>query len=96
MNKTFPCPICGNNAEWTYYNDIFGVVEEYVDCHTCGYYYQFTYGTSGEIVGNKWFMWDYATKSGSPVFKRMKKAEFMAKRRWKKFRKGVTCKNCPF
>lgn len=96
MNKTFPCPICGNNLEYTSYSGEFGTEEIYVDCHTCGYYYQFIYGTNGEIVGNKWFMWDYTTKCDNPVFKRMRKAEFMAKRRWKKFRKGVTCKDCPF
>lgn len=96
MNKTFPCPICGNNLKYTSYSGEFGTEEIYEDCHICGYYYQFIYGTNGEIVGNKWFMWDYTTKRDNPVFKRMRKAEFMAKRRWKKFRKGVTCKDCPF
>ena len=48
-----------------------------------------------EIVKDKYFIWGYSTSSDAPVFKRMRKAEFMAKRRWKKYRKGTTCKDCP-
>ena len=96
MDSIIRCPICKHNAKWKYWTGTYGIEEEYIDCPTCGYYYQFVYGASSEIVGNKWFIWDYTAKSGDPVFKRMKKAEFMARRRWKKFRKGITCKDYPF
>ncbi|MDD6827908.1 MAG: hypothetical protein PUE12_17715 [Oscillospiraceae bacterium] len=94
MDKTH-CPICKHNAKWEYWSGPYGIEEEYITCPTCGYYYKFAYGGYAEVVGNKWFVWNYATNSNNPIFKRMHKAEFMAKRRWKKFRKGVTCKDCP-
>ena len=96
MVKTIPCRICGHDMKYEYWSGPYGIEEEYQKCNTCGYYYTFEYGASGEVLGNKWFTWSYNTRIDSPVFRRRQKAEFMAKRRWKKFRKGVTCKDCPF
>ena len=89
------CPICGHSAERTYYEESVGIVEEEIVCHTCGFYYLFAYGAYLEIVGDKYFIWGYSASSDAPVFRRMRKAEFMARRRWKKHRKGTTCKDCP-
>ena len=96
MVKTIPCRICGHDMKYEYWSGPYDIEEEYQKCNTCGYYYTFEYGASGEVLGNKWFTWSYNTRIDSPVFRRRQKAEFMAKRRWKKFRKGVTCKDCPF
>lgn len=96
MGKKIHCPICGCDMRWEYWYGPFGIEEEYQKCNTCGYYYMFLYGVYGEVVGNKWFMWSYNTKMDSPIFRRIKRAEFMARRRWKKFRKGVTCNDHPF
>ena len=96
MVKEIPCPICGRDMRYEYWYGPFGIEEEHQKCNTCGYYYIFAYGAYGEVVGNKWFMWSYNTKMDSPIFRRIKRAKFMARRRWKKFRKGVTCKDYPF
>ena len=95
MEKTLHCPICGNDMKWEYWAGPYSIEEEYQECNTCGYYYTFAYGAYGEVVGNKCFVWSYSTRMDSPIFRRIKRTEFMAKRRWKKFRKGVTCKDCP-
>lgn len=91
----YRCLICGHNAKRTYYDDEIGILEEEIDCPTCGFYRLFAYGSYLEIVKDKYFIWGYSTSSDAPVFRRMRKAEFMAKRRWKKHRKGTTCKDCP-
>ena len=87
MTKTVNCPVCKNHAEWKYWVCPYGTEEEYITCPKCGYCYEFAYGNYLEIVKGKEFCWDYKTKESSPIFKRIKKAMFMAKRNWKKFKK---------
>ena len=89
------CPICNNQAKREYYTGPFGIEEEYIDCSTCNYEFEFAYGNYKEVVGNKYFIWSHSTKYDNPIFKRMSRTEFMAKRRWKKHHKGTTCKDCP-
>ena len=95
MTSTTKCPICGHSAKWEYWTGPFGIEEEYIACRVCGYEYEFAYGAYKEVIGNQWFIWGYKTRMSDPIFKRMKRAEFMAKRRWKKHHKGTTCKDCP-
>lgn len=87
MTTTTKCPICNNQAKWVYWTESFGIVEEHIDCPHCGYYYEFAYGYYMECVNSKEFIWSYMTRYTNPIFNRMKRAEFMAKRNWKKFRK---------
>ena len=94
MTSSTKCPICNNQAKWEYWTGPFGIEEEYIYCPVCGYEYEFAYGNYKEVVGNKWLIWSYTT-SPYPIFKRMKRANFMAKGRWKKHDKGATCKDCP-
>ena len=95
MTKFIKCPICNNQVKWEYWSGPFGIGEEYIDCSTCNYEFGFSYGNYKEVVGNKYFIWSYSTKYDNPIFKRMSRTEFMAKRRWKKHHKGTTCKDCP-
>lgn len=95
MTSSTKCPICGCQAKWEYWTGPFGIEEEYINCPMCNYEFGFAYGNYKEVVGNKWFIWSYTTSMSDPIFKKMKRAEFMAKRRWKKHRKGTTCKDCP-
>lgn len=88
------CPICNSKAKYEIYNSEWGTEEEYMDCKKCGHFFQFAYGNYVEIVGNKYFIWDYK-ENRRQFFKRIKRAEFMARRRWKKYHKGTTVKNCP-
>ena len=91
------CPICNNVADWENYSSSWGTEEEYITCPICGYRYQFFYGNYFEEIGNKWFVWDYTMnpKTHPRLFKKMKKAMFMARRRWKKHKKGCRAKDCP-
>lgn len=96
--KLINCPVCNRKAKWTIYSCEWGVEEEYVDCPVCGYRYGFAYGNYYEEVGNKWFVWDYRMNpiTHPMLFKKMNKAMFMARRRWKKYRKGCYAKDCVF
>lgn len=98
------CPICGaTNATNLYHEDMFsgplGIEEEYHDCKRCGYGYQFAYGGHLLIVGSEWFVWSYHDYYNhnymAKLNKKINKAMFMAKRRWKKYHKGTTVKDCP-
>ena len=91
------CPVCNNNAKWEEYSSSWGTEEEYITCPICGYRYHFTYGNYFEELGNKWFIWNYTmnSKTHPRLFKKMKKAMFMARRRWKKHKKGCREKDCP-
>lgn len=91
------CPICNSTIEATYYAESIGVVEELINCDRCGFTYEFACGNYAEVVGNKFFIWNYIDerKSNRSIYKKIKRAEFTARRRWKKYKKGVTCKNCP-
>lgn len=95
MTSSTKCPICGSQAKWEYWTGPMCIEEEYINCPMCSYEFGFAYGNYKEVVGNKWFIWSYTTRRDNPIFKRMKRTEFMAKRRWKKHRKGTTCKDCP-
>ena len=57
MVKTIPCRICGHDMKYEYWSGPYGIEEEYQKCNTCGYYYTFEYGASGEVLGNKWINW---------------------------------------
>lgn len=95
--QTVKCPVCGNQAKQKKYSGEFGTEEEYIFCPVCHYYYQFAYGDYFKEVGNKWFIWYYTMnpKTHPQLFKKMKKTMFIARRRWKKHRKGCRAKNCP-
>lgn len=88
MNYRCTCPICNNKAARTAYSSEWGLEEEHIDCKRCGYYYEFAYGYYIEAVKGKEFYWSYTTKQSAPVFNRMQRAEFMARRNWKKWKKG--------
>ena len=91
------CPVCGNKVDRENYSSSWDTEEEYISCPVCGYRYQFAYGNYFEEVGNKWFVWNYTMnpKTYPRLFKKMKKAMFMARRRWKKHKKGTYNKDCP-
>lgn len=88
MTGKTTCPICNNQAKWDYYSENFGTVEEHIDCPDCGYYYEFVYGYYMKYVKGEEFTWSYSTKCSDPIFKRIKRATFMARRNWKKFKKA--------
>lgn len=91
------CPICHNIAKWESYSSEWGTEEEYITCPVCNYRYQFAYGNYFEEIGNKWFVWDYTMNPETypRLFKKMKQTIFMARRRWKKYKKGCRAKDCP-
>lgn len=79
------CPICGNSLSTErYFESGIGYVEEYEDCICCNYSYEFAYGAYRESFGQYIFCWSYSCPCDSPLFKRMKKKKFMAKRNWRK------------
>lgn len=94
MKNNYVCPICRSPISPQIWQSEWGTEEEIIDCKTCGYFFHFAYGDYIEIVGNKWFVWDYHEHRRN-FFKRIKRATFMARRRWRKYRKGVTVKDCP-
>lgn len=91
------CPICNNNIFWDIYTGPLGTEEEYINCPFCKYRYEFIYGGNLLVVGNKYFIWGHYTnrKNNPRLFKKMDKALFMARRRWKKHKKGTYAKGCP-
>lgn len=88
MTSTTKCPICHNEAYYEYYDESVGTVEEYICCNRCGYYYEFAYGAYREYIGSKEFVWYYTIYNDINAFRRlckkMQRAEFMARRNWKK------------
>lgn len=89
MTYRIKCPICNNKIKAErYIDENYITVEEYVDCHYCGYYYQFSYGSYIEVIANKKFIWNYKTYNDNNAFHRLnkqcKRAAFMASRNWKK------------
>lgn len=95
--RTIKCPVCNSKAKQEEYSSSWGTEEEYITCPVYNYHYQFAYGNYFEEVGNKWFIWDYTMnpKTHPRLFKKMKQAMFMARRRWKKHKKGCKANNCP-
>lgn len=93
MTATTKCPICNNQAKWVYWTESFGIVEEHIDCPRCGYYYEFAYGGYIKCVKGREFIWNYHTDCSHPVFKRNKRATFMARRNWKKFKRAYKTEN---
>lgn len=91
------CPVCDHQAEQEIWSSEWGIEEAYITCPVCGYRYQFAYGAHFEEIGNKWFIWGHNTNQNArlKLFKKMKKAMFMARRRWKKYQKGCNAKDCP-
>lgn len=53
------CPICKSKAEHEVWSCGWCVEEEYLDCKVCGFFFHFAYGAYMEVVGNKYFIWDY-------------------------------------
>ena len=67
MTDKTRCKCCGNDAEWTYYSNDYGMEEEYIRCQ-CGYYYEFAYGNYIEKKpGEPAMMWDYLRPERIPV-----------------------------
>lgn len=95
MESNITCPICGNQAKHTIFSSEICLEEEYITCEYCGYLYEFAYGNYREILGNKCYCWNYRSNSHK-VNKKLKKAIFNARRRWKKYKKGVTVKNLDY
>lgn len=93
MTLPTKCPICNNQAEWMYWTGPLGIEEEHIDCPDCGYYYEFVYGYYIKCVKGEEFTWSYSTKHSDPIFKRIKRATFMARRNRKKFKKAYKTKN---
>ena len=97
-NKTM-CPICHHQAKYASYSGPYGLEEEYTYCPTCGFREEFAYGGYFKEVGNKYFIWDYTFMSNHnkwlKLIKKISKAEFMARRNWKKFKKKTNADNCP-
>lgn len=97
MKNKIMCPICHHKANHEIYYCEIGLEEEYTSCPVCGFRQEFTYGGELVIVGNKWFNWNY-TLNGAKLYRllrKIRKAKFMARRNWKKFRKKTNPKNCP-
>lgn len=94
LTRTTKCPICNNKAKWENYSSSWGTEEEYINCPICGYRSEFAYGNYLEEVGNKWFIWSYS-QNNPQFFKKIARARFMARRRWKKHKKGTYNKDCP-
>ena len=96
MIHTVNCPICNSKVKSEYYTGPYGLEEEYIYCPVCEYDYHFAYGQYLCHVKNKTFIWDYTTPT-NVINKRLKRAHFMARRNWKKYRKKTTGdKKIPF
>lgn len=89
------CPICNNPLEYKEIRGNWGIEESSENCKICGFYNFYAYGASITVVGDKYFITGYTTKDNNPIFKKMKRTYFTARRRWRKYHKGVTCKDCP-
>lgn len=89
MDSTIKCPICNHKTKYTIYSGSYGAEEEYIICNNCGYSYEFAYGAYRIYVGRKRFIWNYTISSNkyNQLIKKISKAEFMAKRNWKKYKK---------
>jgi hypothetical protein len=89
MDGTIQCPICNHKAEFTIYPCEYGNEEEYILCNNCGYSYEFAYGGYRIYVGRKCFIWNYTINPNKykQLMKKISKAEFTAKRNWKKHKK---------
>ena len=85
--KFYTCPICGyDNVGNVAYNDERGVVEKYIHCSRCNYYYEYAYGHYVEYFAGHEFAWSYHTKGNefANLCRKMKRAQFMARRNWRK------------
>ena len=85
--KFYTCPICGyDDIGNVVYNDERGVVEEYIHCSQCNYYYESTYGHYVEYFAGHEFAQSYKTKGNelANLSRKMKRAQFMARRNWRK------------
>lgn len=83
------CPICGGKVIVEYYTeDSVGVVEEYGNCTRCNYSTEFAYGSYGVYFGKHEFTYSYSifnnNNERARLFTKMRRAEFMAKRNWRK------------
>lgn len=97
MENKIMCPICHHQANHEIYSCEICLEEEYTNCPVCGFRQEFAYGGELVIVGNKWFSWNY-TLNGAKLYRllrKIRKAKFMARRNWKKFRKKTNPRDCP-
>lgn len=96
MKNKIMCPICHRQAEYEIYGCEWGIEEEYTHCPVCGFKEEFAYGYHNVVVGNKWFSWNYKLVGNgyTRLMKKISKAEFMARRNWKKFKKKTRVKKC--
>ena len=88
MNMIISCPICRKPASYEWYSENMELCESYLVCSHCGFSKEFAYGSYRMYVHGKEFIWWYKTPHDSPIFKRIKRAKFMARRNWKKFKKA--------
>ena len=79
------CPICGHSlSTQRYFESGIGYVEEYHNCPCCNYSYEYAYGAYRESFGQYDFRWVYSYSHDNPLFARMRKKKFMARRNWRK------------
>ena len=97
MENKIMCPICHHQANHKIYTCEWGIEEEYTDCEVCGFRQEFAYGNELEVIGNKCFIWDYRLVGNerTRLMEKVLKAEFMARRNWKKFKKRTLYKGFP-
>ena len=97
MKNFYPCPICGSKTNFESYFENIGTIEKYIHCPVCNYRFQFCYGAYFEEIGNKYFIyfWYDNIFNNPRLFKKINKAMFIARKRWKKHKKKTCAKNCP-
>lgn len=83
------CPVCDSKVIVEYYTeDSVGIVEEYGNCTHCNYSTQFAYGSYRVSFGKHEFTYSYSifdnNNERARLFTKMRRAEFMAKRNWRK------------
>lgn len=89
MTYETTCPVCGGKVIVEYYTeDSVGVVEEYGNCTRCNYSTEFAYGSYGVYFGKHEFTYSCSifdnNNERARLFTKMRRAEFMAKRNWRK------------
>ena len=87
------CPICNHPLKSNYWYGPLGIEESFEVCARCGYSYEFAYGIHIKCVKGKEFIWSYTTPRSDILFNRMRRAEYEARRNWKKHKKTYNYHN---
>lgn len=84
MEKTIPCPICGNDAISQYWGGEHGMEEAYTSCKICGYFDSFSYGAFEHLVNGKEWGWYYNTpqEEMKTILEEIKEETEKAKKLW--------------